>query len=86
MKWISVKDRLPEQQQYCWIYGKIYDDNSEPFVFDGFFDQKSHDYRGRKLSLGPGWEYDRDRSNYVMLDQVTHWMPYYPPEPPKEGE
>jgi len=82
MEWISVKDRLPEQDEYCWIYGFLHDVNVR-FVFEGCFDTKSYDLRHYPCK-GPGWEYDTGRSNYVMLDQISHWMPYFIPEPPKE--
>jgi Protein of unknown function (DUF551) len=79
--WIKTSDKLPEQRQNCWIYAKFEEGS---YVMEGYFDLKSHDFRGPQLKVGPGWEYDTDRSDYVMLDQVSHWMPFYTPMPPHD--
>ena len=85
-EWISVKERLPKPGEYCWLYGSCEDvEPPEKFVFEGAFDLESQDFRDGKLKIGPGWIYDFDGSDYVMTDQVSHWMPYYTPKPPEES-
>lgn len=83
MEWINIKDQLPIQREYCWIYGYI-DDPNDKFVFEGYFDKRSCDLRPYPCIEGPGWEYDTDMSNYVMLDQISHWMTYFTPSAPKD--
>lgn len=83
MQWINVKNQLPTQREYCWIFGYIHNADDK-FVFEGYFDNESIDFSSFPLKKGPGWQYNAERSNYVMLDQITHWMPYFTPEPPKD--
>lgn len=86
MEWISVKERLPCQREYCWLYGNTCQESSGYYVFDGYFDLNSFDFRGPKLTTAPGWEYDTEHSSFAMIDQVSHWTPYFTPEPPTEGQ
>lgn len=86
MEWILCSVDLPFHGDYCWIYGWVNDEQKhDPFVFEGRFDLQSYDFRGAKLIKGSGWEYDTEHFCYVMLDQITHWMPYFTPEPPKDS-
>ena len=82
-EWISVKDRLPEEGVYCWIHGLL---NDEIGVFEGCFTSFALDFSSFPLEKGQGWEYDTDRCDYVMLKDISHWMPYFTPEPPNEKE
>lgn len=86
-RWIKTTERLPEEKEYCWLYGKSDEDLSETsvrYVFEGRFDSRSYEIRGCKFLSGPGWELDGNRSDYVLTDRVSHWMPYYTPEPPND--
>lgn len=65
MKWISVKDRLPEEGQWClvgyrWTLGKKTHDSVEIKQFEkGIF-------------------YDGETEYYSLVGElkgVTHWMP-----------
>ena len=82
-EWIKCSDKMPMHGVDCWIYGSVCEP-PEKEVFQGRFDLMSRDYRNRKLTLGPGWEYDTHMSDYAMADQVSHWMPYSTPEPPND--
>lgn len=83
-EWIKSSERLPEQREHCWIYG-FRGTSRDKFVFDGYFDKASTDLIGGKLIQGPGWEYDTEMSDYIMGDQISHWMPYFTPNPPEES-
>jgi hypothetical protein len=74
MQWISVKERLPESTQRCWIYGHLADHSSCKCVFSGYFIPKK--------AL---WELDNDLDETfrIRLHRVYHWMPYYYPAPPE---
>ena len=70
-KWISVKDRLPEEGQDCIFYVDFvdkWDGGSERINFQeiGVFNGKDRFYH----------------RSHTDLDRVTHWMPL--PAPPKE--
>jgi hypothetical protein len=70
-KWISVKDRLPEDGENVLVYN---DDNSEDFIpyFTGYF------HGGMWYSSYALYE----EENFLEVPSiVTHWMPL--PEPPK---
>ena len=72
MKWISVKDRLPE------------DKPNDPNVFitcdKAGFVFGSHNYFGGGCMEVDGF-YSLDHEEWVYDENVTHWMPL--PEPPK---
>lgn len=65
--WISVKDRLPEDNQDC-IVAKRGDIYCKDGVMFGQFDQG---YQGR-------WRFENDCGT---IDCITHWMPM--PKPPE---
>lgn len=71
-KWISVNDRIPEQDVYVLCY---------------YTDFGKHQYQtvGKLWSANGKWDLDID-SEYDIEDEkvVTHWMPL--PEPPEEAE
>lgn len=75
MKWISVKDRLPEIKKHhesdiviCYTEEGTYAFSS---LLENMFGQTVFDCE-REDPSGVRW-----------TEQVTHWMPL--PEPPKEG-
>jgi hypothetical protein len=73
-KWISVKDRLPEDGENVLVYN---DDNSEDFIpyFTGYF------HGGMWYSSYALYE----EENFLEVPSiVTHWMPL--PEPPKDQQ
>lgn len=72
-KWISVKDRLPEDYQNCLFYVDwidVWDKGSERITYQeiGVFNGKDCFYHRA----------------HTDLKKVTHWMAL--PEAPKEGE
>lgn len=75
-EWISIKDRLPEDQQRVLCHGKFAEEG-----MDGL--EEDRDYQiGLVTFCSAGyWEHDRG-SFSAQLVKVTHWMPL--PNPPKE--
>ena len=73
--WISVKDRLPEQDGWYLVYAPGYWGNSHIYGLDGMA------YSNFKNNYKDHWGIERgiSRGGAVI---VTHWMPL--PEPPKE--
>lgn len=76
MTWISVKDRLPEEEQRCWFYIP-----GEP-VNEGYYDPEGVYIMFEKRYV-PGFR-TRQYHLEAYLEVVTHWMPFYAPEPPNE--
>jgi hypothetical protein len=72
MKWIIIKDRLPEHEQIVDIFHK----SGGRFPDCMFVDPSKYDDPD-DLHF-----YDTYRDRIYGLDFVTHWMPR--PEPPKE--
>ena len=78
MEWISVKDRLPEDDQHVLVY------HAEDFhITVGYFESDYVQYYiesdGSKFYTDDGWETE---ISWAPKGDVTHWMPL--PEPPKE--
>lgn len=71
MDWISVKDRLPEDDATYLVYGR----NGYGIVFAVYYSD------GEWLTWDE-WNTWDDLTNITRF--VTHWMPL--PEPPKEEE
>jgi hypothetical protein len=80
-EWISVKDRLPEEDgQYLVFQKHTYGTYTAVLRFAK--DARKVD----KYDFHRGWEnvwyrYDSEWG-YLTIDDVTHWMPL--PQPPKE--
>lgn len=78
MKWISVKDRLPEEKTYVLVYVK----------YLASVDFKCNVRHGwLKHPAGVKSEYNfivphQEGSEFKYAWEVTHWMPL--PPPPKE--
>ena len=66
--WISVKDRLPENEQYVMLWTK-----TGVMKYAKYLNDEPH---------RPWITYDEDGSIRAWDNVVTHWMPL--PEPPKE--
>jgi hypothetical protein len=68
MKWISVKDRLPEENDYFLCYRTNIYRGKEISLYEVLeFIEKFKVWRG---------------NGYPNTEDVTHWMPL--PEPPKD--
>lgn len=82
MRWISVKEDLPYEDQNCWVYGYLEVGCCKKTVFEAFFTKEY--YRPPWVEEKPRWVVDESLGGYVSLDRVSHWMPYFKPEPPNE--
>ncbi|HCO9854862.1 TPA: DUF551 domain-containing protein [Escherichia coli] len=67
--WISCSDRMPNDKQYVWCWGKSYG-WTECDTFEGYYD----------CSRNKWWAVTDDGEEPAL--KVTHWMPL--PEPPQE--
>jgi hypothetical protein len=70
-EWISVKDRLPEENENVILY-----DGKEVFCGDLFFGKLGKICWGIQACDGICY-------GHYNKDEVTHWMPL--PKPPKEN-
>lgn len=72
-EWISVKDRLPDNQEHDWVLAQVVEDNGYmhiPKVME--YRQNRNDWYEETY----GW-----LSQHNDMFTVTHWMPL--PQPPK---
>ncbi len=67
--WISCSERMPDDKQYVWCWGKSYG-WTECDTFEGYYD----------WSRNKWWTVTGDGEE--PASKVTHWMPL--PEPPQE--
>ncbi|EIC1496615.1 DUF551 domain-containing protein [Escherichia coli] len=67
--WISCSERMPNDKQYVWCWGKPYS-WTECDTFEGYYD----------WSRNKWWAVTNDGEE--PASKVTHWMPL--PEPPQE--
>ena len=67
--WISCSERMPNDKQYVWCWGKSYG-WTECDTFEGYFD----------CSRNKWWAVTDNGEE--PASKVTHWMPL--PEPPQE--
>ncbi len=67
--WISCSERMPDDKQYVWCWGKSYG-WTECNTFEGYYD----------WSRNKWWAVTDDGEE--PASKVTHWMPL--PEPPQE--
>lgn len=74
MEWISVEDRLPEQDGWYLVFAPGYWGKRQSYGIDGMacsnFKHNYKDHWGIERKSSRGWS-----------GIVTHWMPL--PEPPK---
>lgn len=73
--WISVKDKLPEEDGYYMVYSKGYWGNNR-LIGDLAISNFNKNYK-------TPWGIERGRSR-GWAGIITHWMPL--PEPPKQEE
>lgn len=76
MKWISVKDRLPDDEQWVMAYGSMeYPKDPDIFIRScKYYSQtpKNKDY----IRAEECWAIEIDGlCCYGYMDNVTHWMP-----------
>ena len=69
--WISCSERMPNDKQYVWCWGKSYG-WTECNTFEGYYD----------WSRNKWWAVTDDGEE--PASKVTHWMPI--PEPPQEAK
>ncbi len=69
--WISCSERMPNDKQYVWCWGKSYG-WTECNTFEGYYD----------WSRNKWWAVTDDGED--PASKVTHWMPL--PEPPQEAK
>ncbi len=69
--WISCSERMPNDKQYVWCWGKSYS-WTECNTFEGYYD----------WSRNKWWAVTDDGEE--PASKVTHWMPL--PEPPQEAK
>ncbi len=67
--WISCSERMPNDKQYVWCWGKSYG-WTECDTFEGYYDWS----RNKWWAVDDDWE--------EPASKVTHWMPL--PEPPEQ--
>jgi hypothetical protein len=71
MGWISVKDRLPQEDQLI-VAARLYNSSMPDAAVCWFYNGEFH-----------LWTDGIDSGEYIRLAmEITHWMPL--PEPPKE--
>jgi len=76
MKWVSVKERLPENDESVLIYFK---DEFREYIYTGSFTEGSCDYCERKTCF-----IETYGNNIFHFPYVTYWAVI--PEPPKDDK
>lgn len=82
-EWIKCSEQLPKEDDLCWI-------NTSEGVGEGTFEKNCNRYRLNEKktdfikTIEDGFRLDPEYIAYAYLDVVTHWMPYYTPEPPND--
>ena len=80
MKWISVKERLPEYEQEIWMLCKTFGTVGYSKLFHKIGCRKSTDKKGNVFQSETGESYRDDNG----LDIILYWMPVELPQPPKK--
>lgn len=77
MEWIKITQKTPEEYQDCWVC-------IEKNVIDGFWKEKApfYDEQGN-LNHERGFVIDEETAYCLRASEVSHWMPYFTPQPPK---
>ena len=81
-EWISVKEKLPENNMTCLCCLSIYGHSIIRILNYATSLCKVDEYDFYGMKQGGFYEYDTEWG-YKFIDHVTHWLPL--PEPP-EGE
>lgn len=80
MEWVSVKDKLPENDEDVLVY-HLEDDH----ITVGYFESENVSYYiqsdGSKFYTYSGWETEIP---WAQKGEVTHWMPL-PDKPKRKG-
>ncbi len=80
MEWISVKDRLPNNNELVIAYGKKETDSEKDVWLVTFYKEVIEKCGDHKKNISDQyWE----KTNGYDVDEVTHWMPL--PQPPKDN-
>lgn len=84
-EWISVKDRVPKEDEVVFAAVKKKSSNSEEYLYiPATYESGEH---SEERLIGKGWYEQRYYGYYddvydrEILDEVTHWMPL--PNPPE---
>jgi hypothetical protein len=86
MKWISVKERLPEINEYVLVVDKNNDVSKASYIEGNIFPLGSH-YWIPELNIKPIEKFivwTKDGCCAESMDEVTHWLPL--PCGPEEQE
>jgi hypothetical protein len=70
IEWIETDTKLPIYGQECWVYSLADGVDTATFV----------EWKGI-----PRFILDEEYGFYATIQEITHWMPYFTPEPPKEN-
>lgn len=81
MKWVKCSDRLPEEDQFCWVCTK------DKEVIDLYFNKTMDRYEWTPIryvkTVEPGFRDDGYNREW-FLDEILYWMPYFTPQPPDD--
>lgn len=81
-KWISVSDKLPDEDCKCLVYKSAIAQGIITASFTHNLESiDEYDFSGEKRA---GFFYYDSEYGYCEMLHITHWMPL--PEPPKDGE
>ena len=89
MRWISVEERLPSQDEYYLVAYKLdvipqrWHFNVYPFSLD-LYNTDKFDFPRKKYKGKSGFYFYDSEYGYCEDSRVTHWMPL--PKPPKENK
>ena len=82
-EWITIKEKLPIDEQECWVCQK------ENQVIFGIFEENHRKYTLSRneiittIEIEDAFRLDDEYCHYLYVSEITHWMPYYTPQPPK---
>lgn len=82
-KWISVEDRLPEEDLHCLVF-QTYSNKRDGYVSLATYFPRFKGLEDDPMNSKQEWcKYSSEYGYYDVSESVTHWMPL--PEPPKEA-
>ena len=82
-KWISVEDRLPEEDLHCLVF-QTYSNKRDGYVSLATYFPRFKGLEGDPMNSKQAWcKYSSEYGYYDVSESVTHWMPM--PKPPKEA-
>jgi Protein of unknown function (DUF551) len=77
-QWNKISDVLPKNYQDCWVFTVSKD------ILDGHFDEHTPIFSTIDVKYMPGFTVYEETGCTLPLTEITHWMPYYTPEPPED--